>query len=220
MKLNLRIIAIIITCGCSSCICPHEARTTIIDYDRLLFSNGEYTTLLSKYVIHDTLSTDSVDIGYSVLNGMCFAREPLYELYGQVNRERIGFLDCLFDWPHLIIPSLNLDIEITNVNDDSRLIEKGGLFFAIKGLTNDGNKFIPKAIENGAVCVVTGEDIEASVPVIKVDDVQAAYNETLNKFYDNVRDKLKFISVTGTDGKTTVSEIIYQLLISLLKKFN
>lgn len=113
MKLNLRIIAIIITCGCSSCICPHEARTTIIDYDRLLFSNGEYTTLLSKYVIHDTLSTDSVDIGYSVLNGMCFAREPLYELYGQVNRERISYLDCLFDWPHLIIPSLNLDIEIT-----------------------------------------------------------------------------------------------------------
>ncbi len=106
----------------------------------------------------------------------------------------------------------NLDIEITNVNDDSRSISNGGLFFAIKGLTNDGNKFIPKAIENGAVCVVTDEDIEASVPVIKVDDVQAAYNETLNKFYDNVRDKLKFISVTGTDGKTTVSEIIYQLL--------
>ena len=53
----------------------------------------------------------------------------------------------------------DLDIEITNINDDSRSISKGGLFFAIKGLTNDGNKFIPKAIENGAVCVVTDEDI-------------------------------------------------------------
>ena len=106
----------------------------------------------------------------------------------------------------------NLDIEITNVNDDSRSINNGGLFFAIKGLTNDGNKFIPKAIENGAVCVVTDEEVTASVPVIKVNDAQEVYNETLNKFYDNVRNKLKFISVTGTDGKTTVSEIIYQLL--------
>lgn len=106
----------------------------------------------------------------------------------------------------------DLDIMITNVSDDSRNISDGGLFFAIKGLTNDGNKFIPKAIENGAVCVVTDENITASVPVIKVNDAQEVYNDTLNKFYDDVRDKLKFISVTGTDGKTTVSEIIYQLI--------
>lgn len=106
----------------------------------------------------------------------------------------------------------NLDIEITNLNDDSRKIEKNGLFFAIKGLTNDGNKFIPKAIENGAVCVVTDEDVTTTVPVIKVENAQLAYNNALNKFYNNVRDKLKFISVTGTDGKTTVSEIIYQLM--------
>lgn len=106
----------------------------------------------------------------------------------------------------------DLDIEISNINDDSRLIKKDGLFFAIRGLTSDGNTFIPSAINNGAVCVVTDEEIHADVPVIKVDDAQRAYNDTLNKFYDNVRDKLKFISVTGTDGKTTVSEIIYQLL--------
>ena len=106
----------------------------------------------------------------------------------------------------------NENVVITNVNDDSRLIEKGGLFFAIRGLTNDGNKFIPKAIENGAVAVVTDEDVDTTVPVIKVNDAQESYNETLNKFYDDVRSKLKFISVTGTDGKTTVSEIIYQLL--------
>lgn len=106
----------------------------------------------------------------------------------------------------------NLDIEITNVSDDSRSISNGGLFFAIRGLTNDGNKFIPTAIKNGAICVVTDEDIRANIPVIKVDDAQQAYNDVLNKFYDDVRSKLKFISVTGTDGKTTVSEIIYQLL--------
>lgn len=106
----------------------------------------------------------------------------------------------------------DLNITITNLTDDSRNIRENGLFFAIKGITNDGNKFISSAIKNGACVIVTDEDIKASVPVIKVDDAQTAYNETLNKFYDNVRDKFKFVSVTGTDGKTTVSEIIYQLL--------
>ncbi len=105
-----------------------------------------------------------------------------------------------------------LDILITNLNDDSRAIKPGGLFFAIRGLTNDGNKFNKSAIENGAVCIVSDEDVSESVPVIKVDDAQAAYNDALNKFYDNVRDNFKFISVTGTDGKTTTSEMIYQLL--------
>lgn len=106
----------------------------------------------------------------------------------------------------------NLDIEITNVTDDSRKIEKGGLFFAIKGLTNDGNKFNKQAIQNGAVAIVSDEDIEESVPVIKVENAQQAYNDALNKYYDDVRSKLKFISTTGTDGKTTTSEMIFQIL--------
>ena len=106
----------------------------------------------------------------------------------------------------------NLDIEITNLNDDSRKIKQNGLFFAIKGLTNDGNKFIPQAIQNGAKAIVTEEDIKEKVPVIKVQNAQQAYNDTLNKYYDDVRSKLKFISTTGTDGKTTTSEMIYQIL--------
>lgn len=106
----------------------------------------------------------------------------------------------------------NLDIEITNLNDDSRQIKKDGLFFAIKGLTNDGNKFNKQAIKNGAVAIVSDEEVEEEVPVIKVPDAQQAYNDALNKFYDDVRSKLKFISTTGTDGKTTTSEIIYQIL--------
>ena len=105
-----------------------------------------------------------------------------------------------------------LDIDITNLNDDSRLIREGGLFCAIRGLTNDGNIFNKSAIKNGAVAIVSDEDIVESVPVIKVSDAQEAYNNALNTFYDDVRSKLKFISTTGTDGKTTTSEIVYQIL--------
>ena len=111
-----------------------------------------------------------------------------------------------------LIENCNLDLEVDNLNDDSRNIKENGIFFAIKGLENDGNKYVDSSIKNGAVAVVTEEDINCSVPVIKVDDSQYTYNNALNKFYDNPLEKLKIISVTGTDGKTTVSEILYQLL--------
>lgn len=106
----------------------------------------------------------------------------------------------------------NLNIEINNLSDNSKQIEQNGLFFAIKGIKSDGNNYVNDAIKKGAVAIVTEEDIETTVPVIKVKDAQYAYNNALNIFFDNPLDKLKVISVTGTDGKTTVAEIIYQLL--------
>ena len=105
------------------------------------------------------------------------------------------------------------DVIIEEIYDDSRKVVNNGLFFAIKGATVDGHDFIDKAINNGAVAVVTEKKIDnVKVPQIVVNDTSISYNQTLNKFYDNVTEKLNFISVTGTDGKTTVSEIIYQLL--------
>lgn len=106
----------------------------------------------------------------------------------------------------------DIDLSIENLSDNSCDIKKNGLFFAIKGLTNDGNDYIANAIENGAVAVVTEKDISASVPVIKVSDVQYAYNLALTRFFDNPLENMKVVSVTGTNGKTTVAEIIYQLL--------
>ena len=106
----------------------------------------------------------------------------------------------------------NLDIMVDNLTDDSRNVKENGVFFAIKGITVDGNDYVESAIKNGASVIVTSKDLDVNVPVIKVDDVQTTYNNGLNKFYDNVTEKIKFISVTGTDGKTTVSEILYQLL--------
>ena len=107
---------------------------------------------------------------------------------------------------------INSDIRVDELYDDSRKKVKNGLFFAIKGITVDGHDFIDTAIQNGAVAVVAEKELDISVPLIVVEDTNVAYNKALNKFYNNVLDKLKIISVTGTDGKTTVAEIIYQLL--------
>lgn len=106
----------------------------------------------------------------------------------------------------------DLDIEITNISEDSRTIRENGIFFAIKGAKVDGNKYINSAINNGAVCVISDEYPEASVPVFHSDNIYACYNEALSKLYNESDKKIKKICVTGTDGKTTTSEIIYQLL--------
>lgn len=104
------------------------------------------------------------------------------------------------------------DIEITNITDNSRKIKENALFVAIKGLTTNGNKYIDKAIENGAKAVITEEDIISKVPTIKVKNIDYVYNEILNKFYNYPLNKINLIGVTGTDGKTTTCEILYQLL--------
>lgn len=106
----------------------------------------------------------------------------------------------------------NFTTNIEEIYDDSRKKVKNGLFFAIKGISVDGHNYINTAIENGAVAVVAEKQVDINVPLIVVDDTNVAFNKALNKFYDNVLDKIKLISVTGTDGKTTVSEILYQLL--------
>ncbi len=113
-------------------------------------------------------------------------------------------LNKLIDCPY--------DLEINSVTDDSRKVGPGSLFMAIKGLSSDGNDYIDKAIEKGAVAIVTEQKLIKSVPVITVKDSNLAYNQILNNFYNDPLSKLKLIGVTGTNGKTTIAEIIYQLL--------
>lgn len=107
----------------------------------------------------------------------------------------------------------NLDIDITNVECDSRKVKENGLFVAIKGFDVDGNEYIEAAIENGAVAVMTTPDIDKKilkaivekVTIIIVPDTRLGLAITSANFYDNPSKKFKLIGITGTKGKTTTS---------------
>lgn len=106
------------------------------------------------------------------------------------------------------------DVEITGVNIDSRRIENGHIFVAIKGTQVDGHQFIPKAIELGAVAVML-EDMpdEAAdgVTYIKVSSTEEAVGPAATAFYGSPSEKLKLVGVTGTNGKTTVATLLYNM---------
>ena len=111
----------------------------------------------------------------------------------------------------------NLDIEISNINSDSRKIKENGLFFAINGFTKNGINFIPSAIENGAKAIIVESDIDIenlnyNLPIISVYNTRKALAKVACAFYDNPSKKLKLIGVTGTKGKTTTTFMTKALL--------
>lgn len=98
---------------------------------------------------------------------------------------------------------------------DSRKIEKGQTFIAIKGLTVDGHDYIKNAIENGAKKIICEHDINFDIDYEIVNNTEKWLKETLKKEYGNTIDKLKLIGITGTNGKTTSCYLTYQMLLSL-----
>lgn len=106
------------------------------------------------------------------------------------------------------------DIEITGVNIDSRQIEKGHLFVAMRGTQVDGHRFIGKAEEQGAVAIVC-EDLpeqrKDDVTYIQVKSTQNAVGPIATMFYGNPSEHLKLVGVTGTNGKTTIATLLYNM---------
>ena len=112
------------------------------------------------------------------------------------------------------------EVEITGVNIDSRKIESGHLFIAIRGTQTDGHRFIPKALELGAVAVLCEELPEhlngetaghSDVTYIQVASTEDAVGPVATVFYGEPSTKLKLVGVTGTNGKTTIATLLYNM---------
>ena len=101
---------------------------------------------------------------------------------------------------------------IKGIKINSKDVEPGDLFVCTMGVTADRHDFIDEAIKNGASAIVVSRDVKKNVPVIKVSDTNLELRKVCAKFYDYPCDNVYMIGVTGTNGKTTVAEIIYQLL--------
>lgn len=105
---------------------------------------------------------------------------------------------------------------IKDIKTDSREIEDGDLFVAIKGYNVDHSLYIKDAINNGAKAVITQKKIIASIPVIVVKDIEKTLIDICKKFYD-YNNELNLIGITGTDGKTTSATMIKQILDNFKK---
>ena len=107
------------------------------------------------------------------------------------------------------------DTEVTGISFDSRMVQPGSIFFAISGESSDGHSYIQDAVKRGAVAVVGTRPMSGvTVPYVQVDDSRQALAYVSAAFYNFPGRHMTMIGVTGTDGKTTTSNLIYQILLS------
>ncbi|MFN2339819.1 MAG: UDP-N-acetylmuramoyl-L-alanyl-D-glutamate--2,6-diaminopimelate ligase [Halanaerobium sp.] len=108
-----------------------------------------------------------------------------------------------------------LQKEINEIKYDSREIEKNNLFVAVSGFELDGHQFIDQAIENGATAVIIEKelsDYQSGVSYLKVDNSRKIMAELAKNFFENPLSDIKLIGITGTNGKTTTSFLLYNIL--------
>lgn len=107
------------------------------------------------------------------------------------------------------------DVHITGISIDSRAVKPGHLFVAMKGGSSDGHDYIQKAIESGAAAVVGEREIGGlAVPYIRLENPRRALTWLAAAFYNWPARQLTVIGVTGTDGKTTTSNLLYKILVA------
>jgi len=118
----------------------------------------------------------------------------------------------------------NLNVDINKIEYDSNKIEKGDLFVAIKGFSEDGHQYIQDAIDKGAVAVVIQKDeqekvqLPENIAVVITENTRKTLAQLAIKYYDNPASKLRIIGVTGTKGKTTTAYMIRDIMLASGKK--
>ena len=107
---------------------------------------------------------------------------------------------------------------VSSIAFDSRKVERNGLFIAVKGGISDGHQFIDKALEMGAkaiVCEKMPDNIISGVTYIEVENSGESLGQIASNFYENPSNKLKLVGVTGTNGKTTTTSLLFELFTNL-----
>lgn len=110
---------------------------------------------------------------------------------------------------------IDSDVEICELVTDSRKKVENGMFFCIKGLINDGHKFIDSAISNGCICIIHSDELNEykdDILYIQVNDVVDELNRIAKIYYNDPSSHMDVFAVTGTNGKTTVTSIIHDIL--------
>ncbi|WP_281349711.1 UDP-N-acetylmuramoyl-L-alanyl-D-glutamate--2,6-diaminopimelate ligase [Ornithinibacillus caprae] len=107
-----------------------------------------------------------------------------------------------------IAGSINTDMEINEIEMDSRKVKPGDLFVCINGFTVDGHDYVDEAINRGAVCIVAEKNMDVSVPVLVVSDTVRFLGMSAAKYYGFPTHQVPLIGVTGTNGKTTVTYLL------------
>ena len=104
------------------------------------------------------------------------------------------------------------ELEITSITTDSRQVRPGGLFAALPGSRLDGHDYIRQALENGAAAVLCERQPDIPGPWLVTDDARASYAKLCANWFGNPADALRLAAVTGTNGKTTTTTLLYELI--------
>ena len=108
----------------------------------------------------------------------------------------------------------NDTLEVTGIEIDSRRIQPGNTFVAMRGTQTDGHQYIPKALELGATCIVCEtlpETLQEGVTYIQYDNTEAVVGPLATHFFGDPTLRMKLVGVTGTNGKTTIATLLYEM---------
>lgn len=125
---------------------------------------------------------------------------------------RLSELIKNIQYSRIVLPKEEPDV--TGVNIDSRQVQQGDMFIAMRGTQVDGHQYIASAEEKGAVAIVCEtmpQQLNPEIAYIQINNAQSVCGQLATTFYGNPTQKLKLVGVTGTNGKTTIATLLYEL---------